>query len=153
MKSIICTLNADLAEANNILADNQPLVSLGTQLSKLKSINKQPSLAADRFYAMAQAVMPKASPEAISIGCGLVVSGLLASLGINDDKIISGISNCIPIPSNLRYVVKKTREATFTRIAGFVCNYPCSTSCDKGNCDRLGRLVKDIVFWDGERVA
>ena len=52
-----------------MLADNQPLVSLGALLSKLNSINKQPtSLAVDIFYAMDQAVMPKASPEAISFG-------------------------------------------------------------------------------------
>ena len=63
MKLTICALNAELVEANNMLAENQPLVSLGAQLSKLKSINKwTSSLAADRFYAMAQAVMPKASP-------------------------------------------------------------------------------------------
>ena len=77
-----------------MLADNQPLVSLGTQLYRLKSINKLPPLlAAYRFYAMAQAVITKASPEAISIGGGLLVDGLLASIGINDNKIISGVSN------------------------------------------------------------
>ena len=60
MMSTICALNTELAEANNMLADNQPLVSLGDQLSKLKSINRVISLlAADRFYAMAQAVMPE----------------------------------------------------------------------------------------------
>ena len=63
MKLAICALNAELAEAKDMLSDNQPLVSLGAQFSKLNSINKQPSsLAADRFYAMAQAVIPKASP-------------------------------------------------------------------------------------------
>ena len=25
-------------------------------------------------------------------------------------------------------------------------------SCDKGECAGLGRIVKDIAFWDGERV-
>ena len=104
-----------------MLAYNQTLVILGAQLSKLKSINKlPPSLAADRFYAMAQAVMPKTSPEAISLGGGLIVSGLLASLGINDNKIIYGISNCIPSPPNLPCVVKKSCEVTFTRITGFL---------------------------------
>ena len=94
MKSTICALNAELAEAKKMLADNQTLVSLGAQLSKLKSINKRPLLlAADRFYAMYQSVMPKASPETIYLGSGLIVSGLLASLGINNTKIIYGISN------------------------------------------------------------
>ena len=97
-----------------MLADKQPLVSLGDQLSKLKLINKRPpSLDADRFYTMNQAVIPKALPEAISLGVELVVAGLLESLGINDNKIISVISDCIPGPSNLQYVVKKSREATF----------------------------------------
>ena len=110
-----------------MLMYNQSLVSLGAQLYKLKSNNKRTSsLAVDRFYAMSQEVMPKASPEAISLGYGLIVGGLLESLGINNNKIISGIQNCIPIPSNIWYVVKKSREATFTRIAGFVCNYTCS---------------------------
>ena len=69
MKSAICALNADLAEVKKILADNQTLVSVGAQLSKLKSINKRPpSLDAGIFYAMTQAVIPKASPEAIFIG-------------------------------------------------------------------------------------
>ena len=77
-----------------MLEYNQPLVSLGPQLSKLKSINKRPpSLAANRFYAMAQAVMPKASPEEIYLGVELIVSGLLESIGINNIEIISGISN------------------------------------------------------------
>ena len=64
MKSTICALNAELAEAKEMLADNHPLVSLGAQLSKLYSINKQPpSLAANIFYAIAQAVMPNDSPD------------------------------------------------------------------------------------------
>ena len=71
-------------------------------------------------------MIPKSSPEAICFGGGLIVGGILVSVGINDNKIISGIPNYIPIPSNLRYAVKKFREATFTRIAGFVYNYPCS---------------------------
>ena len=37
-------------------------------------------------------------------------------------------------------------------IAGFVCNYPCSMLCNKGEHAGLVRLIKDIVFWDGERV-
>ena len=116
-----------------MLADKQPLVSLSAQLSKLNSINKQPpSLAGDISYTMAQAEMPKASPEAIYIGGGLIVGGILASLGINNNKIIYGISNLIPSPLNLQYVVNKYREDKFISIAGFVYNYPCSMSCDKG---------------------
>ena len=64
IKSTICALNKNLSEAKKMLADNQPLVSSGTQLSKLKSISKRPSsLAEDRFYAMAQSVIPKSSPR------------------------------------------------------------------------------------------
>ena len=107
MKLTICSLNADLSDYNKILSENQPLVSLGDQLSKLKSINKQtPSLAADIFYAMAQAVIPKSSPETISIGGELIVAGILASLGINNNRIIYRISHCIPSPSKHFYVVK-----------------------------------------------
>ena len=126
-----------------MLAYNHPLVSLGAQLSKLKSMNKRPpSLAADRFYAMAQAVIQKTSPEAICLGGGLIVASILASLGINDNKIISGIYNCIPSPSNLRYVVNKSHEATFMSIVRFVCNYPYSMSWDKGERAGIGRMVK-----------
>ena len=78
----------------------------------------------DIFYAMTQSVIQKASTEAISLGGGLIVAGLLASLGINNNKIISGVSNLIPSLSNLCCVVKKYREAKFMRIAGFVLNYP-----------------------------
>ena len=124
MKSTICALNTELEYSKNILVDNQPLVSLGSQLSKLKSIKKLPSLlSADIFYAMDQAVMLKAYPEAISLGGRLILAGILASLGINNNRIISGIYNCIPVPSKLRYVVEKSRQATFMSIAGFVCNY------------------------------
>ena len=42
MKSAICALDADLEEAKKMLADKQPLVSAGAQLSKIKSINKLP---------------------------------------------------------------------------------------------------------------
>ena len=71
MKSTICALNADLAEAKNMLAENHPLFSSGSQLSKMNSIKELPSsLAADRFYSMAQSVMPKASPTAICFGGG-----------------------------------------------------------------------------------
>ena len=49
-------------------------------------------------------------------------------------------------------MVKKTREATFVKIAGFVCNYPCSMSWDKGERTEPGRLVKYKAFWDGELV-
>ena len=102
-----------------MLADNQPLVCVGPQLSKLKLINQQPSLlAADIFYSMAQAVMPKASSEAISLGGGLMLGGLLASIGINDSKIIPGVPNIIPSPSRLWYMVKISPEAKFMRIAG-----------------------------------
>ena len=77
-------------------------------------------MAEDRFYDMSEAVMTKASPEAICPGGGLVVSGLLPSIGINNNKIIYGIPNCIPSPSKLWYVAKKYHKATFMRIAGFV---------------------------------
>ena len=94
MKLTIYALNAELVEANKMLVENQTLFSLGSHFSKLKSINKQPSsLSTDRFYAMAKAVIMKASPEAISLGGGLIVGGLLESLGINDNKMISGIPN------------------------------------------------------------
>ena len=77
-----------------MLADNQTLVILCAQSYKLKSINKRPpSLDADRFYAMAQEVMPKASPELISIGGGMILDGILESLDINDNKTISGVYN------------------------------------------------------------
>ena len=100
-----------------MLVYNQTLVSLGAQLSKIKSINKQPSsLAEDIFYAMAQAVIPKASLEEIYLGGGLIVGGILASLIINDNRILYGILNFIPSTSNLRCMVKKAREATFMRI-------------------------------------
>ena len=95
---------------------------------------------------MAQAVIPKASSEAICIGGGLIVGDLLASLGINDHKSISGIPNYIPNPSHLCYVVKKSGEATFMSIAGFVCNYPCSISCDKVERAGIGCLAKEIDF-------
>ena len=88
---------------------------------KLKQIKKRPpSLAAGIFYDTAQSVMRKAIPEEICIGGGLVVAGILSILDINNNKIISGISNCIPSPSNLWYVTKRACEATFMMIAGFV---------------------------------
>ena len=143
-------MNAELAEAKKILAENQPLVSSGDQLYKLNPINKQPSsLDADIFYAMAQAVIPKASHKSICFGGGFIVGGLLASLGINDNKIISGIPNLIPSPSNLQCVVKKYREDTFMSIAWFVCNYSCSISCGKVYHFGLVHMVKEISFWGG----
>ena len=126
-----------------MVADNQPLISLGAHLSKLKSINKQlSSLAEDIFYSMAQAVIPKASLEATSIGGGLIVSGLLKIHGINYNKSISGIPNYIPSPSNLQCLVMKYREAKFMRIVWFVCDYPCSISYDNGDRAGIGRLFK-----------
>ena len=87
MKSIICALSTYLEESKKMLADNQPLFNVGSQLSKLKSIKKQPSLlAVDIFYAMAQAVIMKASPEAICFGGGLIEVGLLANLGIHSRR-------------------------------------------------------------------
>ena len=80
----------------------------------------------------------------------MIVDGLLESLGINNNKIISGIPSFIPSPSKLWYVVKKSREATFMRIAGFVCNYPCIMSCDKVEHAGIDHMVKDMDFWDGE---
>ena len=60
-----------------MLADKYLLVSLCAQLSILDLINKQPPLlAADRFHAMAQAVMSKASPEAIFLVGGLILGGI-----------------------------------------------------------------------------
>ena len=94
MKSTICTLNIELEDSKKMLAENQPLVSLGAQLSKLNAINKRPpSLDADTLYAISQVVFLKASPEEIYLGGGLIVASVLASLGINDNNIISGIYN------------------------------------------------------------
>ena len=153
MKSTICALNLELAEVKKMLVDNQPLVSLGAQLSKLNTINKLPSsLAVDIFYAMDQTVITKASPESISLGGVLIVGVLLTSLGINDNKIIYGILNCVPSSSNLWHVVEKSCEATFMTIAGFVFNYPCSMSFNKGERAGLGRLAKDTAFWGAEQV-
>ena len=92
------------------------------------------------------------SLEAISLGGGLLVYDLLESLVNNDNKIISGIPNFIPSPSNLRYVVNKYRGDTFMSIAGFVFNYPYSISYDKVEHDGIVHLVKEIAFWNGERV-
>ena len=90
----ICALNTELEEAKGMLAYNHPLVSLGANLSRLNSIDKQLlSLAVERFHAMAQVVMPKSSPEAISLGGELIVAGLFVSICINNNKIISGIYN------------------------------------------------------------
>ena len=77
-----------------MLVGNQLLVSAGAQLSKIKSTNKRlSSLPVDIFYAMDQAVILKASPEAICLGCVLIVCGLLEIIGINNNKITSGIPN------------------------------------------------------------
>ena len=38
------------------------------------------------------------------------------------------------------------------RIAGFLCNYPCSMSCKKEERAGIGRLVKDINFRGVERL-
>ena len=97
-------------------------------------------------------MIPKASLEAICIGGVFIVGGLLGSLGINNNMIISGMNNYIPIPSNLWYVVKKACDATFMRISGFACNYPCRILCNKGECAELGRMVKEIYLCDGELV-
>ena len=78
-----------------------------------------------------------------------MVGVLLASLGINDNKIISGILNCSLSPSKLWYMLNKAHENTFMRVAGFACNYPCSMSCDKVDRTGIGCLVKDIYFLDG----
>ena len=148
MKSTICALNSQLADTKKILADNQPLVSTGAQLSKLKSINKRlSSLSAGRFYVMSQVLILKALPQAICLGGGLILGCLLESIGINDNKIISGIPNYIPSPSNLWCVVKKSCETTFMSIAGFVCNYPCRMSCGNGEIYGIGRMVKEIDLW------
>ena len=118
MKSTICALKAELEEFNNMLKYNHILVCLGAKSTKQNSINQQPtSLAADRFYAMSQEVIPKASPVAISHGCGLIAGDLLEIIGINDNNIIYFILNGIPILSILRSLVKKVCEAAFMRIA------------------------------------
>ena len=153
MKSTICALNAELEEAKDILAENQPLVSLGAQLSKIKEINKQPSsLDADILCDMAQVFPPEASPEAISLAGGLRVAGILEILGIKNNRIISGILNCIPSPSNLRYALNKSREDTFISIAGFFCNCHCRVSGYKVECAGIVRLVKEIAFLGGDQV-
>ena len=134
-----------------MLVDNRPLVSAGDQMSQLKPINKWPwLLATDRFYAMSQAVIPKASPDSIYLGGELIVGGILESIAINYNKIISGIPNYIPSPSNLRFMVKKYHEATFMSIAGFVWNYPFIMLYNKGECDGIGLLAKERYFRDGE---
>ena len=147
MELTICAFNSDLAEAKKMLKDNQTLFDLGAQLSKLNSINQQsPSLAADQVYDMYQSVVPKSSPDVISIVCGLIVCGLLVIFGINKNKIIYGIMNGIPSLSILRLVVNKSREDAFMRITWFVCKYPFSVLCDKVDCSRIDRLVKSIDF-------
>ena len=82
----------------------------------------------------------------------MILCGILGILGINDNNIISSIPNVIPDPKSLRYVVKKSHLATFMSVAGFVCNYPCRMSCDKGEHADLGCMVKYISFWCGELV-
>ena len=86
--------------------------------------------------------MPEASLEEISLVVGLVVGGLLASFGNNDNNIISVIPNGITSTQSLWSVVTKSRKAKFTRMVRFVCNYPSVMSCYKVDCDRFGWLVK-----------
>ena len=96
--------------------------------------------------------MSKSLLEEIYIGFGLIAGGILDSIGINDNKIISGIPNDITSPSRLWYMVKKPRESIFMRIVGFVWNYPCRISCNKGESAGIIWMVKDIDVWDDERV-
>ena len=125
MNLTTCALNAYLEEDTKMLSENQTLLSVGSNFSKLKSINKQSSsLAVDVFYAISQAVMPKSSPEAIYIGFGLVVGGLLTIIGICNKNIIYRIPNGIPSPSRLCCVVKKSLKVKFMSIVGFFCKYP-----------------------------
>ena len=120
---------------------------------KLKPINKRPtSLPMDRFYAMNQAVITKSSTKVIYLGGRLIVGGILASIGINDNNIISEIPNWIPSTSILWCAANKSREAKFVITAGFVCNYLCSISCKKGDHYRIVSLFKEIAFWGGEVV-
>ena len=91
---------------------------------------------------MSLSMIPKASTEAISLGGGFIIGDLLLSIGINENKILYGVLNSIPIPLSLRSMVKKSCEAIFMRVAGFVCNYPCIMSCDKEKRARLGWTVK-----------
>ena len=82
----------------------------------------------------------------------LIVGGLLESLGINDNNIIYGILNFIHSPSKLWYEVNKYYEDTFMRIAGFVCNHPCSILYYKGEHTGFSRLFIEIYLCDGEQV-
>ena len=72
-------------------------------------------------------------------------------LGINENKIISGTLNGIPIPSSLWSMVKKPHKTTFMKIAGFSWKYPCIMSCNKGYRAWIGQMVKYLAFWDCER--
>ena len=101
---------------------------------------------------MYQEVTLKASPEAISFVGWLIVGGILASIGINYNNIISGIPNGIPNPSIIQSMVNKYCENKFMRISGFVCKYLCSISCNKVESGGIVRLVKEIVFCGGEQV-
>ena len=99
MKSTICKLKAESAEAKTMLSENHMLISAGNKLSELKPINRWPSpLDADRCYAMDQSVIPKGSPEEICLWGGFIVGGILEIFGINNNKIIYGIPNYIPSP-------------------------------------------------------
>ena len=100
MKLSIFGFRAELAESKKILSYNQTLFCLGAHLSKLNVINQQPTLIyVDQFYAMSRALISKASPEVISLGCGLMVGVPLKCNGINDNKIMYEILNGIPSSS------------------------------------------------------
>ena len=45
---------------------------------------------------MNKAVIPKTLTEVIYLGSGLIIRGILVSLGINDNRIIYGIPGGIP---------------------------------------------------------
>ena len=131
--------------------------AIGAALASAKDKKQRPQNdVADTLYATMQAVAPKASPGALSKVVPLAVAGFLTSLGIDDEDLISSITNVTPSEGNLRSVAIRAGERVNQAIARIAeADSPIALAFDKGMRAGIDRFVKEMTHFDhdGDKVV
>ena len=105
---------------------------------------------ANQYYARAWAQCPKISAEALSMMAPLVIAAFLSDMNVDDLIGLENIPKSTPSPKLIRKIVRVSKQAVLIRIAKELeeGNVPFCMSHDKGERSGIGRLIKEISFYD-----
>ena len=132
--------------------ENETNASIGSAISSIATMDGYPSTdQSRRFYALAMADAPSLSVGKLSQISPLIVGAALHDLGLSDKVDLEQLPNITPSQSTLRSILREGRELSLRRVAKALDGgRPVGIAHDKGERAGIGRLIKELSWWEDE---